>query len=197
MKRVLDKTYYNFDKKEIFKEVIIISLLSLLIPLLGGKIISLIFGDTSVISNNSNFIVGTITTSLLIVSALNLNGLKRVLLPIIMPGVGLILSEVLFGTFNTEMLYLLPILWLSNFAFVYLIKLLLLDKGLNYFLTLIVALIVKICICFGIFYILNACGLFSHSDVDNIKYLIGAIEGISTFIGIFLGYIILTSYRLK
>ena len=64
----------DFSKGIDIMQTILIFLIALLVPTFLGGILSKIFGSTSVISTNSQLIVGTIVNIALVVSAINLKG---------------------------------------------------------------------------------------------------------------------------
>ena len=194
MSKVFNKSWFDFDKKEELKGVIIVSILSFIIPLFLGELIRLIFKDGSLITSNVGIIIGTIVNSLLIVSALNFKGIKKIIPVIVLPSIALFISGVLFGS-NYEIKFMIPGIWLGNYIFVYVFKRLMTEKKFNYFLTGLVAVIAKTLVIFIIFSILNACGVFASYEVDELKYAMGIMQGFSGILGVLLGYLIYTSYR--
>ena len=194
MNKVLNKSWFDFEKREETRNAIIVTVLALLIPLFLGKLISLIFGENSLITSNSEVIIGTIVNSLLIVSALNFKGIKKIIGVIVLPSVATIISGLLFGTANISIWMLIGIC-IGNFAFIYVFKKLMVDKKINYFLTGLVAVIIKTLIIFGIFSLLNALGVFTISEIDTLKYAMGTMQAFTGILGVLLGYLIYTSYR--
>ena len=196
MNKVLNKSWFDFEEGKEIKDSIIITILSLLIPLFLGQLISLIFGEASLITSNSQVIIGTIVNSLLIVN-LNLKGFKRVIGVITMPSIATILSGFLFGPASTAMIWMIPSIWMGNFALIYLFKWLMIEKKMNYFLTGIIAIVVKSLIIFGIFNLLIALGVFNSSIIETLKYSMGIMQGFTGILGLLLGYLIYTSYRFE
>lgn len=195
MKKVFNRSWFDFDAKDEFRDAIIVGSLAFLIPLFLGELIRLIFGENSMITSNSAVIIGTIINSLLIVSALNFKGLKKIIPVIILPSVGILISETIFDS-SVSIKWMVPGIWIGNYIFVYLFKWLMFKKKFNYFLTGLVAVIAKTFIIFGIFSILNALGVFAVSEVEDLKYLMGAMQVFSGITGVLLGYLIYTSYRI-
>lgn len=195
MNRVLNKSWFSFEKKDERRDTIVLVLFALLIPLFLGKLISLIFGENSLVTSNSQVIIGTIVNSLLIVAALNLKGIKKIIGVTIMPSVAIILSGLLFGSETNEMIWMMPGVWIGNFLFVYMFKWLMIEKKVNYFLTGLCSVIVKTLIIFGIFSLLNAFGIFSTTVIDTLRYSMGILQGFTGILGVLLGYLIYTSYR--
>ncbi len=195
MNRVLNKSWFSFDKKEETRESIILIMLALLIPMFLGKLISLVFGENSLVTSNSQVIIGTIVNSLLIVSALNIKGIKKIIGVIIVPSVASVLGGYLFGSASVAMVWMIPGIWVGNLIFVYVFKKLMIEKKINYFLTGLCAVTFKSLIIFGVFSLLNAFGVFPSSVIDTIKYSMGIMQGFTGILGLLLGYLIYTSYR--
>ncbi len=195
MNKVLNRSWFDFDVKEENRGVIIISILALIIPLFLGKLLSLIFGEESLITSNSEVIIGTIVNSLLIVSALNFKGIKKIIGVIIMPSIALILSWLLFEQNSEEIIWMAPGICLGNFALVYTFKKIMVEMKQNYFLTGLIGVILKTLIIFGIFSLLNAFNIFPNDGLDTIKYTMGTMQAFTGILGVLLGYLIYTSYR--
>ena len=197
MSKVLHKTWFNFSEKEELRDSIIMSVLAFLIPLFLGKLIHLAFGAESLVTSNTQIIVGTIINSLLVVSAFNLTGFKRLWSIVMLPSIATICSGLLFGPFSMNMVWMMPAIWLGNFAFVYAYKYFFVYREFNYFLTGLFAIIIKVLIIFGVFSILNACGVFPKVAVDALKYSMGVVQTMTGIFGVFLGYLVVTSYKLR
>ena len=135
MEEIINKKIAGFSKVTDIVQTILIFLIALLVPTFLGEIISNVFGAQSVIAKNSQIIIGSIVNTALVVTAINLNGWAKILGVVTMPSISTVLSGYVFGSASTYMVYMIPAIWLGNFALVYLYKLLLLDKNMNYFLT--------------------------------------------------------------
>ncbi len=71
---IMSKRVRDFSKNINIIQTILIFLIALLVPTFLGGILTSIFGSTSVISTNSQLIVGTIVNAALVTSAINLKG---------------------------------------------------------------------------------------------------------------------------
>lgn len=107
---------------------------------------------------------------------------------ITLPSISAILGGYVFKTASIYMCYMIPAIWLGNFAIVYLYKLLLLKKNVNYFLTGIVGIAVKVGIIFAGFSIINAFGIFPEKMVSNLQNAMGITQGITATIGMVITY---------
>ena len=197
MSNILHKTWFNFTEREEIRDSIILGLLGFIFPLFLGKLIGLIFGAESMVTSNTQLIIGTIINSMLVVSAFNLTGFRRLWGIIMLPSIATVCSGLLFGPFSMNMVWMMPAIWLGNFAFVYMYKYFFVHREWNYFITGLIAIIVKVFIIFGVFSILNACGVFPSASVDMLKYSMGAVQGMTGVFGVLLGYLIVTSYKVR
>ena len=94
-------------------------------------------------------LTGTLVNAFLIMAALHFRGWK--VLPLVMlPSAATVLNGVLFGPFTVFLLYMMPFIWLGNFALVYLFKRLHIANKTNYFLTLGVSALAKAGLLFGV-----------------------------------------------
>ena len=187
---VIQKRIYDFSKTSDIIQTIIIFLISLLVPTFLGELITNIFGANSVITSNSQLIIGSIVNTALIMTAINLKGWKKIIGVVTMPSIATILGGYVFGTASVFMVYMIPAIWLGNFALIYTYKLLILSKNKNYFLTGIVAILIKVAIIFASFNLLNLFGIFPEKMVASLQNAMGLTQLITVTIGMILSFII-------
>lgn len=77
MESVINKRVKEFSKNADLIQTIAIFLLALLVPTFLGQLIKTIFGAQSIVTQNSQLIVGSIVNTALIVTAINLKGWKK------------------------------------------------------------------------------------------------------------------------
>ncbi len=139
----------DFSKAVDYIQVILIYLLSLITPLFLEKFLSNYIA-------NSQIIVGTIVNLLLVITALNITGYKKIFGIITMPSIATILSGYIFkGPQISFMIMMIPAIWLGNFALVYLIKKLYLKYKVNYILSGIISILAKVLIIAGYFLLIS------------------------------------------
>lgn len=187
---IINKRVKDFSKGIDIMQTILIFLIALLVPTFFGRILSKIFGNTSVISTNSQLIIGTIVNIALVVSAINLKGWAKILGVVTMPSISTILSGYVFGTASVYMVYMIPAIWLGNFALIYSYKLLMLGKNKHYFLAGIVGIIVKVAIIFALFNLNNLFGVFPEKLVTTLSTAMGTTQLITATLGVILAFII-------
>lgn len=191
---IMSKRVRDFSKNIDIIQTILIFLIALLVPTFLGGILTSIFGSTSVISTNSQLIVGTIVNAALVTSAINLKGLGKILGIVTMPSISTILSGYVFGTASVYMVYMIPAIWLGNFALIYSYKLLMLGKNKHYFLAGIIGIIVKVAIIFGLFNLINVFGVFPEKLVTTLSTAMGTTQLITATLGVIVAFII---YKLE
>lgn len=191
---VINKRVRDFSKGIDIMQTILIFLIALLVPTFLGGILSKIFGTTSVISTNSQLIVGTIVNAALVTSAINLKGWAKILGVVTMPSISTILSGYVFGTASVYMVYMIPAIWLGNFALIYSYKLLMLGKNKHYFLAGVVGIVVKVAIIFALFNIINLFGVFPEKLIENLRNAMGLTQLITATLGVLVAFVI---YKLE
>ena len=191
---VLSQTAYDFSKKEDTIQTILLALLVFLVPTFLGKILSGVFGAQSVVATNSQLIIGSIVNSALVISALNLKGWKKIVLVTTMPSISTIVSGYIFGPVSIPMLYMMPAIWLGNFALIFSFKFLMLKKKQYYWLSAIVGIIAKVLIIFGLFSLIKLFGVFPQKAIPTLQKSMSIIQLITATIGCVIGF---TIYKLE
>ena len=187
---IINKRVKDFSKGIDIIQTILIFLIALLVPTFFGRILSKIFGSTSVISTNSQLIIGTIVNATLVTAAINLKGWAKILGIVTMPSISTILSGYVFGTASVYMVYMIPAIWIGNFALIYSYKFLMLGKNKHYFLAGIVGIIVKVAIIFALFNLNNLFGVFPEKLVTTLSTAMGTTQLITATLGVILAFII-------
>ncbi len=187
---VMSKTIYDFALKIEIIQTIIIGLIAFLVPTFLAQLIKATFGAGSVVTTNSQLIVGSLVNTALIVCAINIKGWKKIVGIITMPSISTILSGTIFGTASVYMLYMIPAIWLGNFALIYAYKFIVLGKNKNYFLAGVVGILIKVAIIFGGFELLNLFKIFPAKLVDNLQVAMGATQLITASIGMVIAFAI-------
>lgn len=187
---VLDKTIYDFSKKSDIIQTIILGLLAFLVPTFLAQFITTIFGTGSVITLNSQIIVGSIVNMALILTAINIKGWKKIVAIITMPSISTILSGYVFQAASVYMVYMIPAIWIGNFILIYSFKFFMLNKNYNYFVASIIGITTKVLVIFGWFELLNLFGIFPSKLVQNLQTAMGLTQLITATIGSILVFLI-------
>ncbi len=195
--KVINKRVKDYSKGIDIAQTIIIFLLALLVPTFLGQILNKIFGSTSVISTNSQLIIGTIVNMALVITGINLKGWKKIIGVVTMPSVATILGGYVFKTSSVFMIYMIPAIWIGNFILVFSYKWLMLEKKQNYFVAGIVGIILKVLVIYGIFNVLNVFNIFPEQQVSVLQTSMGLTQLITATLGVLLTSIIYFAERKK
>ena len=187
---VLNQNMKDYSKALSIMQIVLICVGAFAVPTFLAGLLTKVFGVNSFIATHSQIIVGSIVNTALIVTAINVKGWKKIVGIITLPSISTILGGYVFKTASVYMAYMIPAIWFGNFAIVYLYKLLLLNKKLNYFVTGIIAIIAKVAIIFGGFSLLNVFGIFPEKLVQNLQVAMGLTQGITATIGMIISYTI-------
>lgn len=190
MEEVINKKIKDFSKTTDIIQTVLIFLLALLVPTFLGEIINGIFGAQSVVSQNSQLIVGSVVNTLLIVAAINLKGWKKILGVVTMPSISTILGGYVFKSASVYMTYMIPAIWIGNFVLVYSYKLIMLSKEKNYFLAGVVGIVVKVLVIASGFMLLNAFNVFPAKMVTMLQKAMTITQLITASIGMLIAYVI-------
>ena len=190
MEEIINKKISSFSKITDIVQTILIFLIALLVPTFLGELITNVFGAQNVIAKNSQIIIGSIVNTALIMTAINLNGWAKILGVVTMPSISTILSGYVFGSASTYMVYMIPAIWIGNFILVYLYKLLLLDRKLNYFVAGIAGVLLKVAVIFLFFNVLNLFNVFPEKLVSTLQNAMGLTQLITASIGVVVAFVI-------
>lgn len=141
--KCLDMKYLQLSKVGEIVEIICICLGVFAVPLVVPQLLTIIFGKTSVIASNSQYVVGSIVNTLLILAGVNANGWKKVVGIVTLPSISALFGGLVLKTSNVYTLYMIPAIWLGNFAIIYLYRYLFVKKKLNYIVTSLISIITK------------------------------------------------------
>ncbi len=130
---------------------ILLSICIFLVPMIIPQLLTAMFGGTSWIATHSQYVVGTIVNTVLITTALNVKGFKQIAGLITLPSISAIGSGLIFKSASIYTVYMIPAIWLGNFAFVYLYRKLFVNKKINYIIVSIVSILAKVAIIYGFF----------------------------------------------
>lgn len=185
---IMSQTAYDFSKKEDAIQTTIIALLAFLVPTFLARILSGVFGAQSVIATNSQLIVGSIVNTALVISAINLKGWKKILLVVTMPSISTIASGYIFGPISMPMIYMMPAIWLGNFALIFSFKLIMLKMKKNYWISAIVGILAKVLIIYGLFCLIKLFEVFPQKAIPTLQKSMSLIQLITATIGCIIGF---------
>lgn len=120
---VINQRVHDFSKSIDIIQTILIYLIALLVPTFLGELLKNVFPATSIVVTKSQLIIGSMVNASLIVTAMNLKGWAKILGVVTMPSISTILGGYVFKTASVFMVYMIPAIWVGNFALVYALSL--------------------------------------------------------------------------
>lgn len=184
----INQSIYQFTRKIETIQAILLGAIAFLVPTFLAQLIKAVFGSQSVITSHSQFIIGSIVNTALIICAINLKGWKKIIGIITMPSISTIASGFIFGTASIYMAFMIPAIWLGNFALVYMYKLVMLKNKKNYFLAGIIGIFTKVLVIFGSFTLLNGFNIFPEKLISSLQAAMGMTQLITATIGSILAF---------
>ena len=193
MEQVVNKKVHEFSKVGEIIQVILIVLGALLVPAFVPQLLQLVFGKTSWIASNSQIIVGSIVNTALIITGLNLKGWRKLVLVATLPSLSAVGSGYIFGNLTKVTIFMIPGIWLGNFSLIMLMKYLYANKKLDFILSAIISIVVKVAIIFGVLNIwMTASVLPSEGIVANtLRNTMGLTQIITATIGALISFSIM------
>ena len=188
MEGIIKQTVRDFSKQNELAQTVVIALLAFLVPTFLAQLLNVIFGAESAIAGNSQLIVGSIVNTVLVITALNIKGWTKILFIVTMPSISTILSGYVFKSASVYMVWMIPAIWVGNFALVYVFKYIILEKKKNYFLATSLGIMCKVTIIFGFFMILKAFNIFPEKIILNLQKAMSIIQLITATIGCIVSY---------
>lgn len=199
MENVVDKKVLEFSKSGEIIQTILIILGALLVPAIVPQLLQLIFGKTSFIATHSQLIVGSIVNTALILAGLNLKGWNKLILVATLPSISAVGSGYIFGSITKATLYMIPGIWLGNFSLIIIMKYLYANKNINYFISSIVAILIKVAFIFGVLNIWMAFSILPNQGLvaNTLKNTMGLTQLITASVGAIITFIIIKSFSRK
>lgn len=193
MEEVVNKKVYDLSKTGELVQTILIILGALLVPAVVPQLLQLIFGKTSVIASNSQLIVGSIVNTALIMAGLNLKGWRKLVLIATLPSLSAVGSGYIFGNLTKVTLFMIPGIWLGNFALIILMKYLYANKKINYVISSAISILVKVAIIFGVLNIWMAFSVLPNQGAaaNTLRNTMGLTQLITASIGAIISFVIM------
>ena len=193
----LNEVVHPLAKKFEIIQWIILSILIFVVPMIIPQLLSGLFGETSWIAAHSQYVVGTIVNTVLITSAINVKGFKQIAGLVTLPSISAIGSGLIFKSASIYTVYMIPAIWAGNFVFVYLYRKLFVSKKVNYILSSIASIIVKVAIIYTFFKVLTLAVNIPSPMLKALNMSMGMNQAITASIAAVIGYGINKVYRIK
>lgn len=181
---VLSKRICDFSKSIDIMQIILICFGALVVPTFVPQWLKAIFGTQSFIGSNAQLIVGTIVNTALVTTAINVKGWKKIIGIVTLPSISTLFGGYVFETSSPFMAYMIPAIWIGNFALVYAYKMILVAKQKNYFIAGIVGIVAKVAIIFAGYSLLNCFRIFPEKVATLFKVSMGSTQAITATCGV-------------
>ena len=193
MEQVINKRVCELSKVEEIIQTILIIMGALLVPIVIPEILKVVFGANSSIVSNSQIIVGSIVNTALIISALNVRGWRNILLIATLPSISAVTGGYIFGTLSKVTVVMIPGIWLGNLAIILTIKWLYLNRKVNYVITSLVAITIKVFFIYGVLNIWMLVKVLPTAGAvaQTLKNTMGVTQLITASIGAIASYVII------
>ena len=190
MEGIIKQTVKDFSKLSEVIQTVVIAILAFVVPTFLAQLINIIFGADSTIAGKSQLIVGSIVNTLLVLSALNLKGWSKIIPVVTMPSLSTIFSGYVFKSASVFMVWMIPAIWIGNFALIFAFKYLMLAKEKNYFVATVLGIVCKVAIIFGFFIVLKSFNVFPEKLVANLQKAMSLVQLITATIGCLIAFVI-------
>lgn len=140
MTKILNEQLVDIKKITNVVTTILIVIGAFVVPTFLAKVIPL--------GKYQQIIVGTIVNMSLILTALYTKGTVKTIAIVTLPSISTILGGLLFGGMTLYSKTMLPSIWIGNFAFILLYKILYINKKIQYPISAIIAVLVKVAIIY-------------------------------------------------
>ena len=193
----LNSVTYPLTKKFEIIQWVILSILIFFVPMIIPNLLNTLFGATSWIAVHSQYVVGTIVNTVLITTAVNVKGFKQIAGIITLPSISAISSGLIFKSASIYTVYMIPAIWLANFLFVYLYRKLFVQKKINYILSSIVSILVKVAIIYLFFRLLALISNIPEKPFVALNFAMGMNQLITASVAAIIGFGISKTYEVK
>lgn len=185
MEQVINKKVNELSKNGELVQIILIILGALLVPAVLPQLLQVIFGKASAIASNSQIIVGSIVNTALIITGVNIKGWRKLILIATLPSLSAVGSGYIFGSLTKATIFMIPGIWLGNFSLIILMKELYANREINYIVSAIIAIVVKVAIIFGVLNIWMAISVLPNQGAiaTTLKNTMGLTQLITASIG--------------
>ena len=193
MEQVVNKKAYELSKTGEIIQTILIILGALLVPAVVPQLLQVIFGKTSWIASHSQIVVGSIVNIALIMTGINMKGWRKILLVATLPSLSAIGSGYIFGSLTKVTIFMVPGIWLGNFALIMLMKYLYVNKNINYAVSAIISIAVKVAIIFVVLNIWMAFSVLPNQGTvaNTLRNTMGLTQAITAAIGAIISILII------
>ena len=189
MTKILNQQLMDTKKMTDILVTLLIIIGAFAVPTFLAKIIPL--------GSYQQLVVGTIVNASLILTALYTKGTIKTIAIATLPSVSTIMGGLLFGGMTLYSKTMIPAIWLGNFAFILLYKVLYVNKKIVYPLSAVAAIVVKVAIIYLGFTLMINLMTVPEMVKTTLNTSMGVTQLITATCGSVLAFIIMLSTKIS
>ena len=189
MTKVLEKQLVDTKKAQNIIITTLIIIGAFVVPTFLAKIIPL--------GKYQQIIVGSIVNMSLILTALYTKGTVKTIAIATLPSMSTILGGLIFKDITLYSKTMIPAIWIGNFSFIMLYKLLYVNKKVNYPISAIIAIIVKVAIIYLGFTIMVNIMTVPMPVKTTLNTAMGVTQLITATSGSILAFLVVISTKIR
>ena len=126
-------------------------------------------------------------------AGLNLKGWRKLILIATLPSLSAVGSGYIFGNLTKVTIFMIPGIWLGNFSLIMLMKYLYTNKNINYAISAVISIVVKVALIFGVLNIWMAFSVLPNQGAvaNTLRNTMGLTQLITASIGAIISILII------
>lgn len=168
-----------------------------LLIIIGAFVVPTFLAKIIPLGKYQQLVVGTIVNASLILTALYTKGTIKTIAIATLPSMSTILGGLLFATMTKFSQVMIPAIWLGNFAFILLYKVLYVNKKVAYPISAVIAIIAKVAIIYLGFTIMVNAMTVPEMVKTTLNTSMGITQLITATCGSILAFLVMISVKLS
>lgn len=168
-----------------------------LLIIIGAFVVPTFLAKIIPLGKYQQLVVGTIVNASLILTALYTKGTIKTIAIATLPSMSTILGGLLFATMTKFSQVMIPAIWLGNFAFILLYKVLYVNKKIAYPISAVIAIVAKVAIIYLGFRIMVNAMTVPEMVKTTLNTSMGVTQLITATCGSILAFLVMISVKLS
>lgn len=168
-----------------------------LLIIIGAFVVPTFLAKIIPLGKYQQLVVGTIVNASLILTALYTKGTIKTIAIATLPSMSTILGGLLFATMTKFSQVMIPAIWLGNFAFILLYKVLYVNKKVAYPISAVIAIVAKVAIIYLGFTIMVNAMTVPEMVKTTLNTSMGVTQLITATCGSILAFLVMISVKLS
>lgn len=168
-----------------------------LLIIIGAFVVPTFLAKIIPLGKYQQLVVGTIVNASLILTALYTKGTIKTIAIATLPSMSTILGGLLFATMTKFSQVMIPAIWLGNFAFILLYKVLYVNKKVAYPISAVIAIVTKVAIIYLGFTIMVNAMTVPEMVKTTLNTSMGVTQLITATCGSILAFLVVISVKLS